>query len=90
MTVAGAKQAAQNDRFDVVISDLGLPDGTGFQLMQDLRNAYHLRGIALSGYGMDEDVQRARDAGFAAHLIKPVDFEQLQQTVSGVMEEVGA
>ena len=88
MTVAGAMQAAENDRFDVVISDIGLPDGTGFQLMEELRNAYHLRGIALSGYGMDEDVQRARDAGFAAHLIKPVDFDQLQQTVSGVMEQV--
>jgi CheY-like chemotaxis protein len=86
MTVADAMQAAQNARFDVVISDLGLPDGTGFQLMSQLRNSYRLRGIALSGYGMDEDLRRARDAGFAAHLTKPVDFEQLRQAVSEVVE----
>jgi PAS domain S-box-containing protein len=86
-TVAAAMQAAENARFDVVISDLGLPDGTGFELMEDLRSTYSLRGIALSGYGMEEDVQRARAAGFAAHLIKPVDFNRLQQAVS---EMVGA
>jgi PAS domain S-box-containing protein len=87
MTVAGAMQAAENGRFDVVISDLGLPDGTGFELMEELRNTYRLRGIAVSGYGMDEDLRRARDAGFAAHLIKPVDFEQLRQAVSEVVKE---
>jgi PAS domain S-box-containing protein len=81
-TVAAAMKAAERARFDVVISDLGLPDGTGFELMEDLRSTYSLRGIALSGYGMEEDVQRARDAGFAAHLIKPVDFDRLQQAVN--------
>jgi PAS domain S-box-containing protein len=86
-TVAAAMKAAECARFDVVISDLGLPDGTGFELMEDLRSNYSLRGIALSGYGMEEDLQRARDAGFAAHLIKPVDFDRLQQAVS---EMVGA
>ena len=87
MTVAGAKQAAENARFDIVISDLGLPDGTGFQLMEELRNTYNLRGIALSGYGMDEDLKRAHDAGFAVHLIKPVDFDQLRQAVNEVVKK---
>jgi CheY-like chemotaxis protein len=87
MTIAGAMHAAGNTKFDVVISDLGLPDGTGFELMEDLRNNYRLRGIALSGYGMDEDLRRSREAGFAAHLIKPVDFAQLQQAVAELMEK---
>jgi len=87
MTVAGAMQAAEKSQFDIVISDLGLPDGTGFQLMEDLRNTYRLRGIALSGFGMDDDRRRARDAGFAVHLIKPVDFEQLRQAVYEVTEK---
>lgn len=87
MTVAGATQAAESGTFDVVISDLGLPDGTGFQLMQDLRDTYRLRGIALSGYGMDEDMRRSREAGFAAHLIKPVDFAQLQQAVTELVAD---
>ncbi len=61
----------------LVISDLGLPDGSGHDLMRELRESYRLRGIALSGFGMDDDVQRARDAGFVRHLTKPVDFENL-------------
>jgi PAS domain S-box-containing protein len=87
MSMASARQAAQNTKFDVVISDLGLPDGTGFELMEELRNTYRLRGIALSGYGMDEDLRRSRKAGFAAHLIKPVDFAQLKQAVAELMEK---
>jgi signal transduction histidine kinase/methylmalonyl-CoA mutase cobalamin-binding subunit len=63
---------------DVAISDLGLPGLTGFELMRRLKSRYGLRGIALSGYGMDDDLKQAREAGFEAHLIKPVSLEQLQ------------
>jgi CheY-like chemotaxis protein len=62
---------------EVVVSDLGLPDGTGLELMQQLRAEYEVQGIALSGFGMDEDVRRAKEAGFARHLTKPVDFSSL-------------
>jgi CheY-like chemotaxis protein len=86
MTVAGAVQAAQHKKFDLLISDLGLPDGTGFDLMQQLRSSYHLPGIALSGYGMNDDLRRSREAGFAAHLIKPVDFARLQEAVAEIAE----
>ncbi len=82
MTCAAAKHIAKNGQFDIVISDLGLPDGTGFELMQELHGKHGLRGIALSGYGMEEDLRRSKDAGFVAHLIKPVDFEQLRQAVN--------
>ena len=64
--------------FDTVISDLGLPDASGFDLMRELKQRYHLPGIALSGYGMDEDVRLAKEAGFFAHLVKPVSLEQLR------------
>ena len=80
-SVAEALAAAANDRFDLVISDLGLPDGTGIELMQKLRAQHGLRGIALSGYGMEEDLLRTRQAGFIAHLIKPVDFSQLRRAL---------
>lgn len=70
-------------RFDILISDLGLPDGSGLDLMQQLRNRGHtLPGIALSGYGMEEDHLRTREAGFACHLVKPVKFEQLTQALA--------
>ena len=80
-SVAEALTAAANDKFDLVISDLGLPDGTGIELMQKLRALHGLRGIALSGYGMEEDLMRTRQAGFIAHLIKPVDFPQLRRAL---------
>ncbi|MBA3650535.1 MAG: response regulator [Chthoniobacterales bacterium] len=77
--------AAEMEPFDAVISDLGLPDGTGFELMEKLRAAHGLRGIALSGYGMDEDLRRSQAAGFAAHLTKPIDFTQLERALEDLM-----
>jgi nitrogen-specific signal transduction histidine kinase/ActR/RegA family two-component response regulator len=84
-TLAAALEAAAKSPFDLVISDLGLPDGTGNELMEILRARYHLRGIALSGYGMEDDVARSRQAGFATHLTKPVDFRQLRRALHEVM-----
>lgn len=80
-TIAQALTAAAAAPFDLVISDLGLPDGSGTELMQKLQASYGLRGIALSGYGMDEDISRSLAAGFTAHLTKPVDFNQLQRAL---------
>jgi len=81
-TVAGALEAAQTPKpdLDLVISDLGLPDGSGLELMRELAG-HGLRGIALSGYGMDEDIQRSREAGFTAHLTKPVSLQTLQEAI---------
>jgi signal transduction histidine kinase len=81
--VAEALAAAENKKFDLVISDLGLPDGTGLELMEQLRARHGLRGIALSGYGMDEDRRRTSAAGFIAHLIKPVQIKELR----GVLDQ---
>lgn len=67
--------------FDLVISDIGLPDGSGLDLMSTLKSKYRLRGIALSGYGMDEDVQRSVEAGFELHLTKPVHFSSLAAAI---------
>jgi CheY-like chemotaxis protein len=65
--------------FDALISDLGLPDRSGFDLLREIHSTHPtLPAIALSGYGMDEDVKRAKDAGFTAHLVKPVPFDQLR------------
>lgn len=66
---------------DLVISDLGLPDGTGMDLMRELGARYGLRGIALSGYGSEEDVRRSLEAGFSRHLTKPVSFQALEAVI---------
>jgi signal transduction histidine kinase/ActR/RegA family two-component response regulator len=84
-SVAEGLRLAEGARPDLLISDLGLPDGTGWKLMNDLRAQHpRLAGIALSGYGMDSDLQRTHEAGFAAHLIKPVSLERLDAALQQV------
>ena len=77
-----AEQLAEARHFDLVISDLGLPDGSGLELMRKLRDKHALPGIALSGYGTDEDQAASKAAGFAEHFTKPVDSERLRTAVA--------
>jgi PAS domain S-box-containing protein len=77
-TCEEAKRHAQRDEFDFVVSDIGLPDGDGAELMRELRQEYGLRGLALTGYGMKNDIDRCYAAGFVSHLTKPVRVEALE------------
>jgi PAS domain S-box-containing protein len=83
-SVATATAAARSGNFDVIISDLGLPDGSGLDLMREVRAMYEGRAIALTGYGMESDVAASRAAGFAEHLTKPVDLEKLSAAINRV------
>lgn len=78
---------ANGGRLDLVLSDIGLPDGSGHDLMAELSRRFGLRGIALTGYGMEEDVERSRQVGFARHLTKPVSLEQLESAIRQVASE---
>lgn len=69
------------DPVDLLISDLGLPDGSGLDLMKSIRARLPLRAIALSGYGMEDDHRRSREAGFHEHLVKPVSFPDLLRAI---------
>jgi PAS domain S-box-containing protein len=90
-SVAEAHTFASQSRFDLVISDIGLPDGDGYTLMTELRLAQpDLIGIALSGYGMEEDLYRSRAAGFATHLIKPIQIGDLERVLADVFPAAGA
>ena len=86
-SVAAALKASDGERFHLLISDIGLPDGSGLDLMRQLRQKCAIQGIALSGYGMEEDVRRSHEAGFAEHLTKPVNIERLQSTVARLVEQ---
>jgi signal transduction histidine kinase len=77
-----ARTAAEREEFDILISDIGLPDGNGCDLMVELSGRQNLRGIALTGYGMSEDMERSRQSGFATHLTKPVSVRALDQALS--------
>ncbi|MHA3775236.1 ATP-binding response regulator [Verrucomicrobiota bacterium sgz303538] len=78
---------AQSHEFDLLISDIGLPDGTGNDLMKKIREFHSLPGIALSGFGMQHDIERSKQAGFIEHLTKPVNFSQLQAVITKLREE---
>ena len=95
VTVAGGVAAAlaavadlANDDhpppLDLVISDLGLPDGNGHELMRELSVRYGLKGIALSGYGMEEDRNKSLQAGFSRHLTKPIHPSALREVIREV------
>ena len=77
--VAEAQKLVREQTFDLVISDIGLPDGNGYALMAELRDSFGLKGIALSGYGMEADVVQGQKAGFVSHLTKPVRIEALEK-----------
>jgi CheY-like chemotaxis protein len=79
--VSSALQAADKFEFDVLVSDMGLPDGNGLELMGKLSTARKVVGIALTGYGMESDVQQSYEAGFQHHLIKPVDLNRLDALI---------
>ncbi len=78
---AAAEGAVAGPGLDLVISDIGLPDGTGFDLMRELSGSHGLRGIALSGYGTEEDIQKSLEAGFLRHLTKPIDLGRLREVL---------
>jgi len=80
-TVASAVRAVERREFDLFITDLGLPDGSGHDLMARLRTIRPIEGIVLSGYGMESDVARSAEAGFAEHLIKPINVTQLLNAI---------
>ncbi len=74
--------AVQPDTFDLLLSDVGLPDGSGLDLMRTLRKTGEVKGIALSGYGTEDDVRASKEAGFALHLTKPVNFNELLEAIA--------
>jgi signal transduction histidine kinase/CheY-like chemotaxis protein len=81
-----AVEKAHERDFDLLISDIGLPDRSGYDLMRELRESKSLPGIALSGFGSEHDVSKARAAGFAEHLTKPINFEQLEEAIQNLLD----
>jgi PAS domain S-box-containing protein len=87
-TAAEARGVAKEEKIDIVISDIGLPDGNGYDLMAELEGLYSVKGIAMTGYGMDSDVARSRSMGFSVHLMKPVSMQALDAAIANVSPTV--
>jgi signal transduction histidine kinase len=86
-TVREAIDLADQNKFELLVSDIGLPDGTGMDVIKHMRAQYGVRGIAVSGYGREEDLRRSREAGFDMHLTKPIDFKTLQDALQQLLAQ---
>jgi signal transduction histidine kinase/response regulator RpfG family c-di-GMP phosphodiesterase len=92
-SVQAALAAAAQEQFDVLVSDIGLPDGSGIDLMEKLKSNHPIFGIALTGFGMEDDLRKSHDVGFNHHLVKPVDLNRLDaliQQADPVGEQIAA
>lgn len=84
--VATALNLAREQNFDILVSDLGLPDQTGFELMRQLQEIRPTPGIAMSGYGMVEDVRKSKASGFSEHLVKPISVPRLEEAIRRLVQ----
>lgn len=86
-TVAAALETTKRHAFDLLLCDIGLPDGTGMDFIEEVRRTRKTPAIALTGFGMQQDVDRARRAGFDAHLTKPVSLQKLEVTIWRLLQD---
>jgi len=82
--LAAALDACNAQQFDVVLADIGLPDGSGYDLITQAKKRQAVMAIAFTGFGQEEDLRRSREAGFDFHLTKPVDFHELRTILGQV------
>jgi PAS domain S-box-containing protein len=83
-TIQSALEMLASRRFDVVLCDIGLPDGSGYEVISKAKRKGPIKAVAITGFGTDEDIRRSKEAGFDFHLIKPIDLDELQ----GVLDQV--
>jgi CheY-like chemotaxis protein len=86
--MSDALRIAEQQPFDILLSDIGLPDGSGLELLKRIRQTRDVPALAISGFGMDGDVERSRAAGFFDHLTKPVSIDRLQAAIAELDEQV--
>ncbi|HEY0368868.1 MAG TPA: PAS domain S-box protein [Chthoniobacterales bacterium] len=79
--VSEALKLFRAQHFDLVLSDIGLPDGSGYDVIAEAKKTRTVKGIALTGFGMSEDVRRSKEAGFDFHLTKPIDIAELRDVL---------
>jgi DNA-binding response OmpR family regulator len=85
-TLRGGISLLKDKQFDAIISDIALPDGSGYALIREAKRGQEkVIGIALSGYDTPMDVEIGKLAGFDHHLTKPFDCDAIRSILSGVM-----
>jgi CheY-like chemotaxis protein len=86
-TVESAKREFATQPCDVMLCDVGLPDGDGCELLREMIAVRPVCAIAITGFEMEEDIERCKAAGFAAHMTKPITWDHLQKMLDKVMSK---
>jgi DNA-binding response OmpR family regulator len=79
-----ARKIIGSKEFDVVLADIALPDGSGYDLVAEAKRKQSVKAVALTGFGAPDDIKRGREAGFDFHLTKPVDFHELRAVLGQI------
>ena len=79
-----ARNILDSKEFDVVVCDIALPDGNGYDLITEAKQTRPVKAVAISGFAAAEDIERGRKAGFDFHLAKPVDFHELRSVLGQI------
>src|SRR5205807_2125995 len=82
--VGSAREIMGLNHLDVVLRDIGLPDGSGYEVAAQARAKGHIKAIALTGFGTEDDIRRSKEAGFDFHLVKPLNFQELQTVLDQI------
>jgi len=79
-----ALSAIESKEFDVVLCDIALPDGTGYDVIAEAKRKRPVKAVAISGFAATEDIERGKKAGFDFYLAKPVDFHELRSVLGQI------
>jgi CheY-like chemotaxis protein len=83
-TAENALNTLKSKEFDVVLCDIALPDGNGYDVIAEAKQRRAVKAVALTGFSATEDIQRGKEAGFDFHLSKPVDFHELRAVLGQI------
>jgi CheY-like chemotaxis protein len=83
-TAENALNTLKSKEFDVVLCDIALPDGNGYDVIAKAKRKRPVKAVALTGFTATEDIQRGKEAGFDFHLTKPVDFHELRSVLGQI------
>jgi two-component system, chemotaxis family, CheB/CheR fusion protein len=86
-TKSEAVELCTHEQFDLLVGDLQLPDGTGWEMMEEIAKVCKLKSIAYTGYGYDSDIEHSRASGFTVHLTKPAELDVLLSTIGQLLAE---
>jgi CheY-like chemotaxis protein len=82
--IQSALKIVDSGNVNVLLCDIGLPDGTGYELVSQAKSKKPMKAVAITGFGTEGDIRRSKEAGFDFHLVKPVDLHELQTVLDQV------